>query len=318
MAAAESFLGAVRLFNAAQVAVVAVPDLGLPPGAQVFGQPAVVSDVFFKRRSQVGKRAPLDDAREAGMAREGVLGVAANGVARIRHRLVARAAVQVRVVRHRARVSFAVRVERLAPHVAAVQGVHALERETQPRLAAGSAGLWIGSLMVRNRDRRCFVVNASSRSSVEGRETERAPRRGDDSRAFRRGRARAGGGRTLYASSAVSCFARAAGNVMRIASYLRVGGGGKTGQEGAGGRAVGGAGDGEEKKRRFGFHPNRDARPRTSRAESRKRVVFSEEATRDRQARTAGRASRGWGSRGNRTRRRLWTRWRWQRHVRRQ
>ena len=44
-AAAESFLGAVRLFNAAQVAVVAVPDLGLPPGAQVFGQPAVVSDV---------------------------------------------------------------------------------------------------------------------------------------------------------------------------------------------------------------------------------------------------------------------------------
>ena len=80
------------------------------------------------------------------MAREGVLGVAANGVARARHGFVARAAVQVRVVRHRARVSFAVRVERLAPHVAAVQGVHALECEAQPRLAAGSARLGSGSL----------------------------------------------------------------------------------------------------------------------------------------------------------------------------
>ena len=71
---------------------------------------------------------------------------------------VARAAVQVRLVGHGARVALAVRVERLAPNVAAVQGVHALEREAQPRLAAGSARLGSGSLsrVSQNKKRKRF------------------------------------------------------------------------------------------------------------------------------------------------------------------
>ena len=60
----------------------------------------------------------------------------------------------------------------------------------------------------------------------------------DDRGVSARAGARKDGGRTLYASSAVSCFARAAGNVTRISSYLRVGRKRRgSGQDGAGSRA---------------------------------------------------------------------------------
>ena len=247
-------------------------------------------------RRAVRKRAPRGRAREAGVAREGALGVAARVVARRRRRLVARAAVQVRLVGHGARVALAVRVERLAPHVAAVQGVHALEREAQPRLAAGSARLGSSSLSrVRARAKKNAKKNVFGQlffvfSSFSFARRRRGCR---DSKGVS-ARARADGGRTLYASSAVSCFARAAGNVTRISSYLRVARGGRRVRTASGRRAHEARPLGDDRKMsdtRTTVEWLRVARA----AKRRKRVVSSDEADELRTGTHRGESQSGMG-----------------------
>ena len=93
-------------------------------------------------------------------------------------------------------------------------------------------------------------------------------------------RARADGRRTLYASSAVSCFARAAGNVTRISSYLRVARGGRRVRTASGRRAHEARPLGDDRKMSVirGLLMNASNVARA--AKRRKRVVSSDEAGR--------------------------------------